>query len=69
MFQNVKKNYFEQKKILSVGRSIGLLVGSITCKGIELFTSNLVYKWVSIGERFGLFLRHIGLGEGDEMGG
>ena len=69
MFQNVKKNYFEQKKILSVGRSIGVLVGSITCNEIDLITSNLVYKWVSIGERFGLFLHYIGLGEGDEMGG
>ena len=40
MIINVKKKYFVQK-ILSVGRSVGLLVPSMT-KGIELFTSNLV---------------------------
>ena len=69
MAQNVKKNQFEQKKILSVCRSVGLLVGSITFEGIELFTSNLVHRWASIRKRFGLFLRQIGSGEGGEIDG
>ena len=55
MSQNVKKNYFEQKKNC-VGWSVGLLVYAITFEGIELLTLNLVHKWVSIKERFGLLL-------------
>ena len=69
MAQNVKKNQFELKKKLSVCRSVGLLVGSITFEGIELFTSNLVHRYASIRERFGLFLRQIGSGKAGEMGG
>ena len=54
---------------MSVGLSVGLLVPSITFKGIELLTSNLVHRWVSVRERFGLFLSDFGSGEGGEMGG
>ena len=53
----------------SVGRSVGLFVGAITFEGIELLTSNLVHTWISIGERFGLFLSQFGSGEGGKMGG
>ena len=49
--------------------SVGLLVSSITSEGIELFTSNLVHRWTSIGERFELFLRQTGSGVGGQMGG
>ena len=66
MSQNVKKNKFEQKKFC---RSVGLLGPSITFEGIELLTSNLVHRWVSVKERFGLFLSEFGSGEGGEMGG
>ena len=48
---------------------VGLLVPSITFKGVELLTSNLVHRWVSVRERFGLFLSEFGSGEGGEMGG
>ena len=60
--------YLMMESIVSVKKlSVGLLVGSITFEGIELFTSNLVHKWAFIRERFGLFLMQIGSGEGDEM--
>ena len=54
---------------LAVGRSVGLLVPSITFEGVELLTSNLVHRWVSVRERFGLFLSEFSSGERGEMGG
>ena len=58
MAQNVKKINRANKII-----SVGLLVGLITFKGIELITSNLVHRWVFIKELFGLFLSQISFGE------
>ena len=58
-----KTNLSKKKLCRSVGRSVGMLVHSIAFEGIRLFTSNLVHRYVSIEERFGLFLRQIGLGE------
>ena len=71
MSRNLKKNELKQNKISVcrfVGRSVGLLVPSVTFEENELFTLNLEHRWVSIRKRFRLFLSQIGSGEEDEMG-
>ena len=52
---------------MSVGRSVGVLVPSITFERIRLWTSNLVRLFIR--ERFGLFLSEIVLKKGGEMEG
>jgi hypothetical protein len=55
--------------VRSFGLSIVLLMFTITFEEIVLFNLNLVYIWVLIRKRFGLYLSQIGLAKGSEMGG